>query len=480
MKKSIIFASVALALLVLPAGCGKKNSGDDASAVSSALTEEELAEQQAHEEEVAALLDTDRIYNGVYIETVSVGGMTVEEATAAVEAEQESFKDEVSITVTGTDFNATYTASSVPYTYNISEVVEEAYQVGRDITDREEAYEYVTSLAENPQTLTVTATMDAAAGAEAICGNVLLYAQRAPQSNQISSFSVADDGEYYFEIADGIDGITVDGDTLLEDLNDILASAPYTGTVTLNETFTAFTLVDYSGTQLVELGTFSTTSTNSANGNSNMSLALSKCTGTVLQPGETFQFNATVGNSSLAEGGWKLAGTISNGVSTSNYGGGVCQASTTVYGAALRSGLTIAKRGNHSIPSSYVTIGQDAAISYGSSTQDLWITNNYDTPVFLLCGMSGTTLTATFYSTEHPTDWDTIEVDSWITETIPALSGSETVTNDGTHTSGSVAAAARKGYRTSGVRIYYKDGVEVNRESISDSYYPATCKKVYA
>ena len=47
----------------------------------------------------------------------------------------------------------------------------------------------------------------------------------------------------------------------------------------------------------VKLSSYSTVSTNTANGNSNMKLALSKVNGTILQPGEEFSYNTTLGDS---------------------------------------------------------------------------------------------------------------------------------------------------------------------------------------
>ena len=47
----------------------------------------------------------------------------------------------------------------------------------------------------------------------------------------------------------------------------------------------------------VQLSTYSTVSTNTANGNSNMALALSKVNGTVLEPGESFSYNTALGDS---------------------------------------------------------------------------------------------------------------------------------------------------------------------------------------
>ena len=61
-----------------------------------------------------------------------------------------------------------------------------------------------------------------------------------------------------------------------------------------------------------------------------------------------------------------LAGAYSAGELVQNYGGGVCQVSSTVYNAVLYANLEIVERYNHSSIVGYVDPGRDATISYGS------------------------------------------------------------------------------------------------------------------
>ena len=63
------------------------------------------------------------------------------------------------------------------------------------------------------------------------------------------------------------------------------------------------------------------------------------------------------------------------------YGGGVCQASSTLYNAALKAGLTITERHPHSKPVHYVPAGKDATVSYGD--QDLRFINNRAGPLIV-------------------------------------------------------------------------------------------------
>ena len=123
----------------------------------------------------------------------------------------------------------------------------------------------------------------------------------------------------------------------------------------------------------VKLSSYSTVSTNTANGNSNMALALSKVNGTILDPGEEFSYNTTLGDSTDPNNGWLPAGGISGGVIVQMYGGGICQGSSTLYIASLYAGMEIVERWCHAMPSSYCPIGLDAPWTTATWTSALRI-----------------------------------------------------------------------------------------------------------
>ena len=104
----------------------------------------------------------------------------------------------------------------------------------------------------------------------------------------------------------------------------------------------------------------------------NINLALSKFNGLTLQNGQTVSFNKIVGPRT-SERGFEEAKIILDGEFVPGVGGGVCQASTTLFNAALLAGLDIDKSYNHSLAISYVPIGRDAMVL---SAADLCITNN--------------------------------------------------------------------------------------------------------
>lgn len=78
----------------------------------------------------------------------------------------------------------------------------------------------------------------------------------------------------------------------------------------------------------------------------NIELGAGRINGTLIAPGEVFSFNNTVGEVS-GKTGYKQAYVISSGRTVLDDGGGICQVSTTVFRAALNSGLSIVSRTAH-------------------------------------------------------------------------------------------------------------------------------------
>jgi len=115
----------------------------------------------------------------------------------------------------------------------------------------------------------------------------------------------------------------------------------------------------------------------------NIGLASTRINGTIIPPGETFSFNAGVGEITAATG-YKQSLIIKNGRTVLGDGGGVYQVSTTLFRAALNAGLPIDERRAHSFRVSYYE--QDAPAGMDSTVfapyVDLKFTN--DTPDHIL------------------------------------------------------------------------------------------------
>ncbi|HWA52280.1 MAG TPA: VanW family protein [Patescibacteria group bacterium] len=97
----------------------------------------------------------------------------------------------------------------------------------------------------------------------------------------------------------------------------------------------------------------------------NIGLAASRINNTLIAPGDIFSFDKTVGDiSSLS--GYKQAYIIQNGQTVLGDGGGVCQVSTTMFRAAMNTGLPITERHAHAYQVHYyeedAPAGLDATI----------------------------------------------------------------------------------------------------------------------
>ncbi len=101
----------------------------------------------------------------------------------------------------------------------------------------------------------------------------------------------------------------------------------------------------------------------------NVRQALSFFNGYVVYPGDTCDFNEVVGPRTLGRG-FREAPEYAGNELVKGVGGGVCQASTTLYDAVIMANMTILERHNHKMTVSYVEPSQDAAVEYGSNGKD--------------------------------------------------------------------------------------------------------------
>lgn len=113
----------------------------------------------------------------------------------------------------------------------------------------------------------------------------------------------------------------------------------------------------------------------------NIELVSAILDGTIIQPNEAFSYNNTTGTRS-AEKGYQLAKVIVNGEYVDDYGGGVCQVSSTIYAAIMHDpNITVEERREHGLEVTYLPYGMDATVSYGNI--DLRFTNHYPFAVVL-------------------------------------------------------------------------------------------------
>lgn len=110
----------------------------------------------------------------------------------------------------------------------------------------------------------------------------------------------------------------------------------------------------------------------------NLELACKALDGLILQPGEEFSYNDTLGERT-AEKGYQPAPAYSGTTLVDSLGGGICQVSSTLYLASVYAELTILERVNHGYPVHYIPYGMDATVNWGFT--DLKMRNDSDLPV---------------------------------------------------------------------------------------------------
>lgn len=145
-----------------------------------------------------------------------------------------------------------------------------------------------------------------------------------------------------------------------------------------------------------QLGSCTTSVSGSSNRKHNVSLATKSCNGVILNPGETFSYNSTLGQRTAARG-YLPAGAYVGGKTVTEYGGGICQISSTLYLAVLRSNLEIVSRTNHMFYPGYIPLGLDATVSWGGP--DFQFRNNTDYPIKIVATYTNGSATCTIYGT---------------------------------------------------------------------------------
>lgn len=134
------------------------------------------------------------------------------------------------------------------------------------------------------------------------------------------------------------------------------------------------------------LGHCETKHTDDENRNTNLRLLCQALDGVILQPGDEFSYNETVGERT-EEKGYKPATAYSGKTMIKDIGGGVCQGSTTLYNCALLADLEILERVCHGAKVGYVPLGLDAAVNWNTKT-DLRFKNNFNFPMMIKAEVS--------------------------------------------------------------------------------------------
>nr|MCR4605981.1 VanW family protein [Eubacterium sp.] len=132
----------------------------------------------------------------------------------------------------------------------------------------------------------------------------------------------------------------------------------------------------------------------------NIKKAVNRLAGKMLDPGEEMSFLNVLYDDSDGEIYEESGGFLENQV-VQVEGGGICQVSTTAYGAFLRAGIIPVERHPHTCRVPYAPMGLDAALAIG--TKDMVIKNTLKQPIFIQAYVKKQWLYINIISTKNAT-----------------------------------------------------------------------------
>jgi vancomycin resistance protein YoaR len=166
----------------------------------------------------------------------------------------------------------------------------------------------------------------------------------------------------------------------------------------------------------------------------NINRALEQFQGVLIVPGAEFSFVKQLGDVD-GEHGYLPELVIKNNKTEPEFGGGICQVSSTMFRTAINGGMKITARRNHAYPVSYYKpYGMDATVYIPAP--DFRFVNNTPGNILILSSVEGTSLTFRFYGTK---DGRQVEIDGpHILESNPDGSMKTTFSQKVTDSSGTV------------------------------------------
>ncbi len=194
----------------------------------------------------------------------------------------------------------------------------------------------------------------------------------------------------------------------------------------------------------------------------NIGQAAKYINGTLLLPGETFSLNDTI-KERTEKNGYTVGFLIGpGGVFAEDLGGGVSASATTTWTGAFYAGMEPKHVQAHSIYISRYQAGLEATVGWGLF--DMSFTNTSPYGVFITTKMTNTSMTVNFWSTKV---YDEIKAEFGPRTNIKPFT---TIYDKSEKCLGQEGS---EGFDIDVDRVFYKDGAEVKRETISTAYRPA-------
>ena len=327
----------------------------------------------------------------VYINGSDVKGYTVEKANKVVAENMEKSLEDIDIKIVYGDKTWQFDRSDFEIDEAVKTVVGKAFRTSK-LTNRD-AVNFISEKTGNFSTSINQVFKNFDQKIDGIVEEI----QFEPTDSQVKFNPNA---KQMFEITEAKDGLNVDKEKLVEDLkSQFLKNKNIVVNVCTYPVKPKITS-DYFADKLSLQSKFTTSIKDSQAGRrNNVTVALNKINGTVVKPNEIVSFNALTSPQDES-GGYQNAIVILNGKYTNGIGGGICQASTTLYNACVLANLEIEEVHKHTIPVHYVEHALDAMISDGYA--DMIFKNTSQNNIYIKAYVDGDNATVEIYGKTLP------------------------------------------------------------------------------
>lgn len=409
--------------------------------------------------------------DNVYIEDLAVGGLTQEEAKAKLEQDITNEMSKHTVVFTNGEISKEVPLLDLGITYNINEIIDQAFKVGHD-KGLFEKYQIAQNGISPKQQFSLSKEID-----DSKLDTILKGFSEAFYKEPVNATLERVNRQFITTKEVNGQALNIE-DTkakALEQLNAYVHDVNETDQKRIQvDVVTDVVPAECTEASLEDIQTlvasFSTSYNNaSPNRNANLKVACEKIT-TMLLANETFKLSNYLEPFTEAAG-YKNAGVIVNGKVEDGIGGGVCQVASTLYNAILLTDLEIVMRQNHSLSVSYVPLGRDA--TYSTDAIDFQFKNNSGAPIFIEGYCENNQVIINIYGHKSLKSEYDIKFASELIETVPAPATK--YVDDPTLPEGKevVDVKALDGKRVKLYKIYYKDSQEVKRVLVNTSYYKA-------
>ena len=327
-----------------------------------------------------SVINTDRFYEGIYIDNINLGGMTKAEAKNTLDAQHKENDTDIYITIKWDETEEyLYTADDINVYYNTDEIIDKAYEIARTGSNLER-YNEVTALQVNPVFFETSRQIDPSPIEEAVKSIAASKSTSSAEPSVMFNPDAKTPKEEWFVYSEAVYGVETDPESLWNSVSNAFINENF-GTIDIPRWEVLPEVeIDYKEiTQLIV--SFKTVQSRDSNREHNIALACSMINGTVLLPGEEFSMNNTTGPRTKSAGFLDANTIVGGNELVPDVAGGVCQVSGTLFNAALMADLEITERYHHSYELGYLKRGRDATVNYG--TLDLKFVNNHDYPIYI-------------------------------------------------------------------------------------------------